>query len=183
MSTAVLKYAPGSDFTIGKRTALASVFGRRAWGNQLRAYASRTAQQIDSEPLSFEERLNTARAQTEKAIRRRAGYFSDEMMNELISRTRAIFDPGDWHEGEPIPDMASASCILRAIVAIGGQPSIGVAGTGNMTATWQDEHHSLSIEAKPSGTYKWAYVIEQPDEFVCHGQDDSRLADVIEALA
>lgn len=182
MSTAELLYAPRCYAGHNERTPSGSGLGRRVWLNQLHAFASRTGQPVAKQPLSFEERLQAALGQTEKAIRGRAAYFGNDLMKQLITRARVIYDPDGWQDGEAIPNAASAASLLRAIAAIKGEPSLGVSKGGSLTATWHEGERSLTVEGLSNGLYKWAYVIEREDDFVCHGHEESKLPEVLAAL-
>jgi hypothetical protein len=72
---------------------------------------------------------------------------------------------------------------MRAIAAIGGEPSLGVSANGNLNATWQDGERSLTLEGLPAGLYKWALVVERADDFICLGGEADSLGNVRKALA
>lgn len=180
MNVAVLTYdAPA---VAQQRTASGSLLGRLALRELMMGLAGPTSPPIVSQPITLADRLASVRRETESAIRARREYLGQETADTLVVRTRAIFDDAEWPEGEPLPSVTSIVGTLRAVASIGGEPSLGVSGSGNLTATWQEPDRSISVEGTSNGKLTWAFVIEGPDDFELLGKDEGSLSEVLQAI-
>lgn len=180
MNVAVLTYdAPAAA---QQRTASASSIGLLALRDRMMGLAGLTSPPVVSQPITLADRLASVRRETETAIRTRREYLGQETTDALIARSRAIFDDAEWSEDDLLPSVSSIAGTLRAAASIGGEPSLGVSGNGNLTATWQEPDRSLSVEGTSNGKLTWAFVIEGPDDFELLGKDEGSLSEVLLAV-
>ena len=181
-ATALLEYAaPRAD--VGKvATATGSVLSRTYNRSRLFKAMSATRQPTVRRPITFEDRIAASGAAIEKVIRRSASHLGRAATSKLVARVRQMFDPAEWERDQPMPSRASADVALRAVATLAGNPSLGVASDGNLTAFWQQQDRSLIVEGLPSGRVKWAMVIERERDFVrVHGDNDT-IATMIGAI-